>query len=157
NQIHDLKNDLDEMIEQAKKSLADWAGTPDWSGLGEDAHATPASHSTPTTGQSAPETRLAHHFQHNAASAVTPTAQATAPAAPIEGTDARLEAFISETDSIDATIGSLRDIAVNATTMTLVDHQKGIVATIANLAIAIAKNDLVTLLEEPYELVATAV
>lgn len=157
NQIHDLKNDLDEMIEQAKKSLADWAGTPDWSGLGEDAHATPASHSTPTTGQSAPETLLAHHFQHNAASAVTPTAQAKAPAAPSAAIEALLDALNSEADSIGDTIGRLRDIAEHATTMSLVDLLKSIVETIADLALDSAKNILDPLLEALYELVAAAV
>ncbi|GAA2104534.1 hypothetical protein GCM10009841_22640 [Microlunatus panaciterrae] len=155
-QIEVVKSELDTMITSVEGTINAWAGTSSWDGLGADGDRTPNSTSTPTAGQSAPGSLLAHHYQNNAQSA-TQVRPAPVPQPSPNPVEVLLEALAQEADTISETISRLQDLATDFNSMTLTESLKALVAVVADLGLETARHVIDALLDVLYDVAKDAV
>lgn len=155
-QIEVVKGQFDQMIADAEKAIDSWAGVGDWSGLGTDGRATAKSRSTPSIGQTAPGSLLAHHYQANVGGTtyVVPGGPVEPSSDPIQ---VLLDAISKEADTIGDAIVRLQTLAAEADSMALEDLLKALVAIIADVVLESAKNVIDALFDILYDIAKAAV
>ncbi|MDO8188902.1 hypothetical protein Q5424_21170 [Conexibacter sp. JD483] len=153
-QVEVLRSDLDRSIAGARQSIDGWAGVGDWSGLGSTATTTVGAASTPTAGQSAPGSLLAHHFASNAGAA-TAVGSVVVPDPSPDPIAVLLEALNREGDTLGDAIGRLDQLAGDAVAMPLEELLRGVVDVVGDAALDSAGTVADALLDVLYD-VATA-
>lgn len=155
-QIEVVRRQLDQMVEDAEKAINGWAGVGDWSGLGADGSATANSRSTPSAGQTAPGSLLAHHFQANANGTTTVTAPPAIDPSPNPIT-VLIDTLEKEADTIGDAIERLREVAANIDSTPVDQVLVELVAIIADLVLESAKNVADAVLDVLYDIAKAAV
>jgi hypothetical protein len=138
-QIGVIKNELDQQIADAMQAIAGWAGTDDWSGLGDEGQSTANGLSDPAS-PSAPGSLLSHHYQHNIQDVSQP-----APPSPTSATSAwevLADSIETEVEIIDEALTQLVDLAAELPTMSLTDLLTKLTAIITEAVLASTGNVL---------------
>lgn len=131
-QIAVIKGKFDSEMQKLVKTINDWAGITDWSGLGAAATSPTDASSKPADGQSAPGDLLASHFESNVGSAELKTKLE----APVMGGDKDLIGILFDTLKkegviLDAVLDQLQKLVSEYKDMSLADILKRIIGIIA--------------------------
>lgn len=154
-EIEVIKEQFNEMINDAVKAVNKWAGITDWSGLGSAATVPVNSNSTPTDGLSSSTTFLSHHFQNNASS-IKQTNPPSPPDPNQSPIDTLFQALKNEGTIISEVITQLEELSNDYSNLSLSDVLKKLVAILADGVLESAENVIDALFDILYEIASAA-
>lgn len=151
-QIEDVKQLLDQNIDQLISTINNWSGVGSMSGLGNAAN-NPVTASSKTKSNNPAHNLLAHHLQHNIVNAISPNSSAQNPSSAVQ---TLFNAIQEEGHIFDSVLDELKQLADNYLNMSLEDIIKRVIGILADGVLESTKNVMDALFDILYEICETA-